>query len=111
MEVAIEIKPRKDPNIINLRSRGFVSLAVLTKNDLDALQLDPDVARFGPGNAMTARYQVKDVDHDGDEDLLLYFKIQQTGIACQDTQATLTGELYDGTSITGTDSIQTKNCH
>ena len=110
MEVAIDINPGKDPNIINLKSGGFVNVAVLTEGDFDALQIDPDTAKFGPGHAVTARYRVKDVDSDGDDDLLLYYRVQQTGIACSDTQATLTGELYDETPITGTDSVQTKNC-
>ena len=110
MEIAVDINPGKDPNIINLKSGGFIPVAVLTKDGFDALQVDPDTAKFGPGHAVTARYRVNDVDRDGDEDLLLYFRVQQTGIACSDTQATLTSELYDETPITGTDSVQTKNC-
>ena len=92
------------------QSGGFVPIAVLTVGDFDGLQIDPDTAKFGPGRAMTARYRVKDVDNDGDDDLLLYYRVQQTEIACPNTQATLTGELYDETPITGTDSVQTKNC-
>ena len=110
MEVAIDINPGKAPSIINLKSGGFVNVAVLTVGDFDALQIDPDTAKFGPDRAVTARYKVKDVDSDGDDDLLLYYRVQQTGIACSDTQATLTGELYDETPITGTDFVQTKNC-
>jgi len=110
MQVAIDIYPGKYPNIINLKSNGFVKVAVLTEGDFDALQIRPDTTKFGPGHAVTARYQVKDVDSDGDDDLLLYYRIEQTGIACSDTQTTLTGELYDGTPISGTDSVQTTNC-
>jgi hypothetical protein len=110
MEVAIDINPGKNPNIINLKSGGFVNVAVLTEGDFDALQVDPDTTKFGPDHAVIARYRVKDVDSDGDDDLLLYYRILQTEIACSDTQATLTGELYDETPITGTDSVQTKNC-
>ena len=47
------------------------------------------------------------MDRDGDADLLLHFRIQQTGIACNDTQATLVGELYDGSNVSGTDAIIT----
>jgi len=109
-EVTIDIKPGKDPSIINLKSSGFIPVAVLTEGDFDALQVDPDTAEFGPGHAETARYQVKDVDRDEDDNLLLYYGIQKTEIACSDTKAIFTGELYDGTSIAGTDSVQTKNC-
>lgn len=107
---AIDINPGKDPNIINLKSGGSIPVAVLTQGEFDALQLDPVTTRFGPGEAATARYKVKDVDKDHDVDLVLFFKIQQTGITCSDVQATLTGELYDGTPFTANDSIQTKNC-
>ena len=110
MEIAIDIMPGKDPNTINLKSGGFVPVAVLTEGDFDALQIDPDTAKFGPGHAVTARYRVKDVDSDGDDDLLLYYRVQQAGITCSDTEATLSGELYNETPITGTDSVQTKNC-
>ena len=108
--VTIDIKPGKEPNIINLKSGGFIPVAILTEGEFDALQVDPDIAKFGPSEAIAERYKVKDVDRDGDEDLVLYFRIQQTGIVCSDTRATLTGELYNETPITSTDSVQTKNC-
>lgn len=106
----IDIRPNKTPNTINTKSRGSVSVAVLTEGEVDALQVDPDTVKFGPNEATVTRTQVKDVDRDGDVDLLLKFSNKQTGIACSDTEATLTGELYHGSLISGTDSIQTKGC-
>ena len=108
--VIIDIYPQKTPNIINLKSGGFISVAVLTNDEIDALQVDPGRAKFGTGGSMATRYRVKDVDRDGDDDLLMYFRIEQAGIDCSDTEATLIGALYDGTHITGTDYIQIKNC-
>jgi hypothetical protein len=108
--LTIDIKPGKEPNIINLKSGGFISVAILTEGEFDALQVDPDTAKFGPSEAIAERYKVKDVDHDGDADLHLKFRIKETGIACEDTQATLVGELYDGSDIMGTDSIKTVGC-
>jgi len=108
--VSIDIVPHKDPNIINLKSDVFVPVAILTEGDFDAEGVDPGSTRFGPGGATAKRYMVKDVDRDGDPDLLLYFKIQRTGITCSDTEATLSGETYEGQSFTGTDSIQTVGC-
>ena len=107
---SIDIKPGDSSNIINLRSGGFVPIAILTEGDFDALQVDPDTVKFGPGEAEPARYRVEDVEKDGDADFVLYFRIQKTGIACFDTQATLTGVLYDNTPFIGTDSIEVKNC-
>lgn len=107
----IDIDPAKDPNIINLKSGGFVPVAILTNGTFDALQVDPETAKFGPDQAGIAHYKVRDLDKDGNADLVLYFRVPQTGIACSDTQAMLTGKLYDGiTAFAGNDSIQTKNC-
>ena len=51
-----------------------------------------------------------DVDHDGDVDLLLRFRISETGIACGHTEAMLTGETFGGELFEGSDSIQTVGC-
>ena len=118
VEVAIDIKPGNKRNPINPRSKGKTKVAILTTNtaagealDFDALQVDPATVRFGPDEAKAVRYRAKDVDHDGDADLLLYFKTRKSGIACGDTEATLTGETYDGQAITGTDAIKTVGCN
>ena len=108
--VTIDIKPGSETNNINHNSNGLVAVAILTADAFDALQVDQDTAKFGPSGAIAERYSVVDVDRDGDEDLLLHFRTQQTGIGCTDTQATLVAELYDGTDITGTDSITTVGC-
>jgi len=108
--VAIDIKPGQVPNLVNLKSNGFVGVAVLTEGDFDALQVDPESVQFGPGHAPAARYRVADVDRDGDDDLLVFFRTGQTGIGCTDTTASLTGRLYDQTAVTGTDSIQPVHC-
>ncbi|UGV41368.1 hypothetical protein J7W08_03465 [Methanococcoides orientis] len=46
-------------------------------------------------------------DFDGDLDLVIYFRVQKTGIEAGDTDATLTGETFDGTPFEGTDSVRT----
>ena len=49
------------------------------------------------------------MDGDGDLDLVVHFRTQDTGIACGDTEVTLTGETFGG-SIEGRDSIVTTGC-
>ena len=51
---------------------------------------------------------LEDVNGDGILDLVLHFETQQTGIDPADTQACLTGELFDTTQIEGCDSIKAK---
>jgi hypothetical protein len=110
--VTIDIKPGKTPNSINPNSGQKIPVAILTTGHFDALLVDPLTVQFGPDAATEShgRWHVKDVDEDGDMDLLFHFNTQETGIVCGDTEATLTGETFDGQAITGTDSIETVPC-
>ena len=110
--VEIDVKPYEQINSINPGSRGLLPVAVLTSGDFDALLVDPATVRFGPAGAIDThgRAHVKDIDNDGDMDLLFHFRTRETGISCGDTEATLTGQTWDGTLISGTDSVNTVSC-
>lgn len=108
--VAIDIKPGSFPNSINPRQRGVVPVAILTGPEFDAATVDPATVRFGPSAAAPAHASLEDVDGDGDLDLILHFRTQETGIACGHSAAGLTGQTYTGTPIKGTDSIKTPGC-
>jgi hypothetical protein len=107
--VSIDIKPRSEPNAVNVRSRGVIPVAILTTEDFDALTVDADSVVFGPAEAKKRHKQahVEDVEGDGDLDLLLHFRTQETGIALGDTEACLAGQTYDGVPIEGCDSVRT----
>jgi hypothetical protein len=51
------------------------------------------------------------IDTDGEMDMVLHFDTQDTGIACGDTEATLTGETFANRLISGADPIVTVNCN
>ena len=108
--VAIDIRPNNDINPINIKSGGKLSVAILTESEFYALDVNPETVKFGPNQVPSSRFSVVDVDQDGDDDLLVDFSIQEIGIACGDTDATLTAQLFDETQIIGTDSIVTKGC-
>lgn len=51
-----------------------------------------------------------DVNGDGRRDLVLRFRLGDTGLACGDTEAALTGEPSEGQPIEGSGSITTVEC-
>ena len=108
----IDIKPGSFPNSINLKSKGVIPLAILTTANFDATTIDPLTVKFGPNGATEShgRGHIEDVDNDGDQDLVLHFKTQETGISCGETSASLIGETIDGQMIEGADSIKTVGC-
>lgn len=112
LEVSIDIKPGSDPNSINLKSKQNIPLAILTTDVFDATQVDWETVLFGPSRATEShgRSHVEDVDEDGDMDILLHFRVQETGIACDDMIATLVGETFGGDAISGADSVEIVKC-
>ena len=100
----MDIKPGSDPNSINLKSKGVVPVAVLTTDDFDASDVNPDTAEFA--DAQPVRWAMEDVDGDGDVDLLFHFKTRELDLDENSAEATLTGETYGGTPIQGTDTVK-----
>ena len=108
IEVDIDIKPGSDPNSINVnKKKGVTPVAILTTSGFDAATVDPDTVRFGPDQAGPAHWPLEDVDEDGDPDMILYFKTQDTGIEVGTEEACLIGLPNDGTCILGCDSVRT----
>jgi MYXO-CTERM domain-containing protein len=109
--VTIDIKPGSDPNSFNPRSQGVIPVAVLGTIDFDATQIDFTTVIFGPYEATPAHDgHVEDVNNDGFMDAVFHFRTQETGIVCGDIEATLNGELFDETRISGTDTVNTVGC-
>ena len=106
LTVEIDIKPGSFPNSINPDSKGVIPVAILTTEDFDASTVYGATARFGPDEASPVHDAIEDVDNDGDDDMILHFKTEETGIKADDTEATLTAETT-GMNIIGTDSVRT----
>ena len=99
----IDIKSESDPNSINLKSKGKISVAILTTEYFDAYDVDPDTCEFA--GAYPLRWSTKDVDYDGDYDILFHFMTQELELNKDSTEATLECETFEGMLITGTDSV------
>ena len=100
-----------DLNAINPMSKDVIPVAVLGSVNFDATQVDFSTAEFGPGKASPIHGgHVEDVNNDDIFDMVFHFNTQDTGIACGDTEATLSGETFGGEAFNGTDSVKTAGC-
>lgn len=115
MEVDIDIKPGSFPNSINSGSKGVIPVAILGSDTFDATTVDWMTVTFGPTGAgpihdladpvALADHQ-QDVNEDGYTDFVLHFRVSETGIALDDTEACLEGQTSGGVPIQGCDSVR-----
>ena len=112
--IIVDIKRDDFPNSVNLKSKGFLPVAILGTNEFDVNEVDIATLLFGDPNSGTplspVRSALEDVSDDGLEDLSLKFSVAdlvESGALGLDTiEGLLTGELLDGTPFEGMDSIR-----
>lgn len=106
--ISISIKPKH----INPTKKGIIQVAILSTSTFRANTIDLTSIRFGKTGTEAAFVHpvLKDIDKDGDIDMLLHFKTQDTAIKCGDVTAWLTGKSSGGQTIKGSDSINTVGC-
>ncbi len=123
LDVAIDVKPRRSANVIELDDDECddddddddrLLVAILTTPDFDALTVDVATLKLGDpalgGTAPPIRLRARDVDRDGDKDLLLVFSLcdllASGALDANSTELVLSGQTSGGLSITGQDSVQ-----
>jgi len=113
--VDIDIKPGSDPNSINTKSMGLVPVAILGSPTLDVTEIDVSTLVFGPAVATpvhdlsdpeTYNGHIQDVNDDGFLDLVSHYNQKAVGLCVDDTEATISGTLLNGTPFDGTDSVR-----
>jgi hypothetical protein len=114
----IDIKPGSYPNSINMGENGNLPVAILGSETFDVTTIDPasimlgtvDMTTRGSAKAPKLAYSFEDVNEDGYVDLIAFFSVPELvaeGVLTETTtELTLTANLYDGTPITGTDSVR-----
>lgn len=113
---AIDIEPGSYPNSIKPASKGLIPVAILGSDTFDVAAVDWTTLEFGFDSGSPVHdlndpavlvEHTADVDGDGASDLVLHFRNSETGIACGDIQATLTGETFAGDFLSASDAITT----
>ena len=66
--------------------------------------IDPSTVDFA--GAEPVRWNFRDVDADGDEDIIFHFSKQELDLDKNSTEATLTACLLNGDEVSGTDGVR-----
>lgn len=111
MGVAIDIRPGSRRNIINLRSRGRIPVAILSSAEFDAPgKVDEGSLTFGgTGDEQSLDFCLGrgvDMNGDGRSDLTCVFRTRAAGFEPGDSEGVLKGETLDGVPIVGRDMIR-----
>lgn len=118
--VDIDVKPQSYPNCFNVNGNGVIPVAILGSADFDVNSVDTSTVLFN-GSAVQVRGKkqmtmchVEDVSGDftypqgapdGYPDLVCQFVDDPAQWVTGQSEATLTGVLFDGTIFEGTDSV------
>jgi hypothetical protein len=111
MAVSVDIKPGSDPNCFKNDDHGAIPIALLGSADLDATQIDPSTVRLDSlaikvvGKSEKLLAHIEDANGDGIDDLVVQIQDEDDSFASGHGTAQVTGYLYDGTYIYGSDSI------
>jgi hypothetical protein len=108
---SLRVRPSGGSPDINPKSGGGVSVVLYSNDNLDATQTTN--VTFGPNMTGTSHSKLhsSDVDGDGVDDRTMHFAQKETGIACGDTTATLSGLTADGLPFTTSATINVVGCH
>ena len=105
------LDPGSESDAVNPNSNDVIAVAVLGSAKFDATQVDFSTAEFGPGQALPIHDgHVENVNGDDFFDMVFHFNNRDTGVACGDTEATLSGQTFGGEAFTGTDAVETSGC-
>lgn len=105
------------PRAVNPFAAGNVRVKLFGEPNFDVAEIDVTALAFGPdgaglahdlGDPVELADHTEDLDGDGELDLVLHFPIPETGIAKGDTEACLTGALYNRLPFEGCDEIGTQ---
>ncbi len=109
----IDIRPANGSDPFNPKSNGVVRVAILTTDSLDATKVNASTVRFGATGTEAASVHtvLTDVDGDGDIDMVVHVRNQETRIPCGASSAVLKGQTLSGEAFRGQGGLRTVGCH
>jgi len=111
LTVSVDVKPGSPQNVVNLKSRGKIPVAILSDALFDATTVDPaSIQMAGAGVVVKKHNRLManrvDVNADGLVDLLVLFNIfDLVPELLQDGAASLTAVTADGVEVGGSDNV------
>jgi hypothetical protein len=120
VQVDIDIKPGSYPNCFNINGSGVIPVAILGSSDFDVTNINPATLLFNGSSVQVRGKKEKTMCHyedvsgdftypegapDGLLDLVCQFEDDPSQWLPGQAEATVIGELTDGTPIEGTDSV------
>jgi hypothetical protein len=102
IQIDLDVRPHQARDHVNTRSRGLLPVAILGTPGLDVREVDVSTLGFGPGQArVEKRPKLRDVTRDGELDLIVRFRSNETGLEPGAGEACMEGALLDGTPLFG----------
>jgi hypothetical protein len=101
-----------DVNPVNPNSKGLIAVVIPTSESFDASTVDASTVVVGVGGAtpVHAGGHLEDFDIDGDLDLVIHVRVNETGVECGDTSLEITARTASGQAIAGINEITTVGC-
>jgi len=111
LSIGIEIQPGTSEDIINIKSKGTIRVAILSSVAFDAPnEVDKLSLRFGRTGAEASlarcNKHARDVNGDGLPHLVCHFYTSLTGFQVGDTVGFLKGLTVEGVPIEGSDEVR-----
>jgi predicted extracellular nuclease len=108
--VLVDIRPLSDDNIINLRSRLLLPVAIFSTPEFDATTINPQTVTLA-GAPVARLFGIPlavrvDVNRDGLRDWLLSFEPRDLQLTPSSTEAVLEGQTFAGFRVRGSDSVR-----
>jgi|RhiMethySRZTD1v2_1073278.scaffolds.fasta_scaffold1524752_1 hypothetical protein len=112
LRVSIDVKPGDNPTSLEPKREGMVPIAVLSSKEFDATAVDLTSIRAGATGTEGSMFRSmkEDVDHDGDVDLIILFRVADLALTCNAKAVTVKGKTAQGRDFEGTETVTMSGC-